>query len=70
MGVSEPLHAGIHPPGLEADTPIPPGRDPLADTPPMQCMLGYGQQVGGTPPTGMHSVWKLKWGILLRALFS
>ena len=24
-------------------------------TPPGQCMLGYGQQAGGTHPTGMHS---------------
>ena len=40
-GVSAPLHAGIHPPG---------------QTPPSaQCMLGYGQQAGGTHPTGMHS---------------
>ena len=23
--------------------------------PPVQCMLGYGQQVGGTHVTGMHS---------------
>ena len=23
--------------------------------PPVQCMLGYGQQAGGTHPTGMHS---------------
>ena len=28
----------------------PPWRTPLA-----QCMLGYGQQAGGTHPTGMHS---------------
>ena len=54
-----------------ADTPL--GRHPLwADTPtpgqtppaqyilihtPSQCMLGYGQQAGGTHPTGMHSCW-------------
>ena len=31
----------------QADTP---GQTPL-----LQCMLGYGQQVGGTHPTGMHS---------------
>ena len=48
-----------------ADTP-PPGRHPLdrhtplgrhtpwADNPP-QCMLGYGQQAGGTHPDGMQS---------------
>ena len=23
--------------------------------PPAQCILGYGQQAGGTHPTGMHS---------------
>ena len=28
------------------------GRPPL---PPVQCMLGYGQQAGGTHPTGMHT---------------
>ena len=37
-----------YPPTLpQADT-------PWADTPP-KCMLGYGQQVGGTHPTKMHS---------------
>ena len=44
-GVSAPLHAGIY-------TPAPLG--PEADTPP-SCMLGYGQQAGGTHPTGIHS---------------
>ena len=28
---------------------------PQAGHPPAQCMLGYGQQEGGTHPTGMHS---------------
>ena len=28
---------------------------PPADTPSVQCMLGYDQQAGGTHPTGMHS---------------
>ena len=37
-----------------ADTP-PPRANPQTDTPSAQCMLGYGQQVGGTHPTGMHS---------------
>ena len=53
-----------------ADTPRrhPPGRHPPADTPwadtpwavplrrppPAQCMVGYGQQAGGTHPTGMQ----------------
>ena len=45
-----------------ADTPL--GRPAQPDTtldrhplrhPPGQCMLGYGQQAGGTHPTGMHS---------------
>ena len=42
----------------QADTPLgrhPPGRHPLGRHPPAQCMLGDGQQVGGTHPTGMHS---------------
>ena len=35
--------------------PYPPGQThPRADTP-VQCMLGYGQQAGGTHPTGMQS---------------
>ena len=42
----------VHPPGRY--TPL--GRyTPQAGTPPRQCMLGYGQQAGGTHPTGMHS---------------
>ena len=105
MGVSPPLHAGIHtplgrhtldrhplgrhsplwqtPPGQTTQlwqtplrqTPFPHGQthpawentpmgrhsSPWADTPspwadpPAQCMLGYGQQAGGTHPTGMQS---------------
>ena len=31
------------------------GQTPPGQTPPVQCMLGYGQQAGGTHPTGMHS---------------
>ena len=31
-----------------------PGQTPW-QTPPVQCMLGYGQQAGGMHPTGMHS---------------
>ena len=45
-----------------ADTPLGrhppvqiPRQTPWADIPPVQCMLGYGQQVGGMHPTGMHS---------------
>ena len=30
---------------------------PPMQTSPGQCMLGYGQQAGGTYPTGMHSCW-------------
>ena len=37
----------LPPPG---QIPPPPGRHP-----PAQCVLGYGQQVGGMHPTGMHS---------------
>ena len=50
----------VHPP---AGTPLgkytPKAGTPLAGPPgrytPQQCMLGYGQQAGGTHPTGMHS---------------
>ena len=70
QGVSASLHAGIQPPlGRHSswvdNTPgqthllgrQPMGRHPSwADTsPPVQCMVGYGQQAGGTHPTGMHS---------------
>ena len=40
-GGSAPLHGGIH--------------TPLGRHPPAQCMLGYGQQAGGTNPTRMQS---------------
>ena len=52
----------VHPPGQ-----VPPGRYPPGQVHPAarytprqvhpqpQCMLGYGQQAGGTHPTGMHS---------------
>ena len=41
-----------------ADTPRGDTLFPWADSPPpVQCMLGYGQQVGGTHPTGMQSYW-------------
>ena len=57
-GVSAPMHAGIHTPGRhpQADTHLPRVDTlPWVDTPSAQCMLGYGQQAGGTHPTGMHS---------------
>ena len=51
--------------GVWADTPLgrythlwadPPGQTPPGQTsPPVQCMLGYGQQAGGTHPTGIQS---------------
>ena len=48
---------GHTPPGqtptLWADT-HPQSRHPSRQTPPAQCMLGYGQQAGGTHPTGMQ----------------
>ena len=58
--------SGRHPPGrppLGRQPPwtdnlpgqTPPGRLPRAYIPPAQCMLGYGQQAGGTHPTGMQS---------------
>ena len=42
----------VHPP---AGTPHGRYNPPWAGTHPRQCMLGYGQQAGGTHPTGMHS---------------
>ena len=46
---------------------------PWSDTPPAQCMLGYGQRAGGTHPTGMHYLWfwtrnsiVLKWTMILK----
>ena len=51
---------GRHPPGQTPPRQTP-GQTPPCPvhagihTPPVQCMLGYGQQVGGTHPTGMHS---------------
>ena len=47
----------VHPPGRHTPWQVhPPGRTPWSVTPPgPQCMVGYGQQVGGTHPTGMHT---------------
>ena len=42
------------------------GKPPWTWYPPPQCMLGYGQQAGGTHPTGMHS-WLIT---IFRTLFS
>ena len=48
---------GRHPPSADTPADIPP---PWADIPLAQCMLGYGQQTGGTHPTGMQSsFWSL-----------
>ena len=44
----------VHPPDRCSPTGTPPWHMPPAGTP-QQSMLGYGQQVGGTRPTGMHS---------------
>ena len=74
QGVSAPLHAGIHFPGTSgrhpprADTPL--GRHPpWADTPSAQCMLGYGQQAGGTHPTGMHSCSRCEWAFSVMIVY-
>ena len=58
-----PVHAGIHTP-----CPVHAGIHPAS---PVQCMLGYGQQAGGTYPTGMHTCFYLILAdlILLRCLF-
>ena len=34
------------------------GQIPVGRHPPRRCMLGHGQQAGGTHPTGMHSCFK------------
>ena len=50
------IHKGVchTPPDQTPPTPL--GRhSPLGRHPPVQCMLGYGQQAGGTHPTGMQS---------------
>ena len=62
-GESAPLHAGIHhpprtrhPPGPDPPGPDPPGPDPPGpDTPGAVHAGRYGQQAGGTHPTGMHT---------------
>ena len=46
----------------------PPTHHPWADIPPAQCMLGYGQQAGGTHPPGMHSCLCLFLQMCLRVL--
>ena len=57
----EQVHPSIRYAPLGRYTPFragtPPSRqvDPLGRYPPPQYMLGYGQQAGGTHPTGMHS---------------
>ena len=55
-GFATHTHTHTDTPPTMADTPLP-GQthtDPGNHTP-VQCMLGYGQQAGGTHPTGMHS---------------
>ena len=49
---------GRHPPGRYPSEKIPPwAGTPVGRhlPPPVQCMLGYGQQTGGTHPNGMQS---------------
>ena len=64
-GGSAPLHAGIHTPtpGPEAGTPppAPEAGTPLDQTPPPSAVHAgrYGQQAGGTHPTGMQSCFYL-----------
>ena len=57
-GVSAPVHAGMHTPQPKVDPPdqrqAPPR--PEAGRPPRAVHAGrYGQQAGGTHPTGMHT---------------
>ena len=55
-GESAPLHAGIHSPGR--DTTLgrhPLGRNPLGQTLLLPNTRGYGEQMGGTHSTGMHT---------------
>ena len=54
-----PRTPGQTPPGQTTPEETPP-EDPPGQTPPAQCMLGYGQQAGGTHPTGMHSCLRSK----------
>ena len=69
-GVSASVHAGIYPLGADTPPPqeqtppweqIPPACTEADTTPPEQIPLGavytgrYGQQTGGTHPTGMHT---------------
>ena len=56
--VCHPVHRGclpLVPGGCLPHTPLCRQPHPWADTPPAQCMLGSGQQAGGTHSTGMHS---------------
>ena len=56
------LPLGSHIPWV--DTPVP---SACSDTHPAQCMLGYGQQAGGTYPTGIHSCYCLDTSTLYHA---
>ena len=61
-GVSASVHTGIHPPGSRhSPKQASPGADPPgADTPPCAVHAGrYGQQAGGTHPTGMHTYFSI-----------
>ena len=55
-GQVHPLWAGTPPLGRYTPWQVHPlGRYTPRQVHPPQCMLGYGQQAGGTHPTGMHS---------------
>ena len=58
---SAPLHGGINPPppGPEAGTPLGPGTPPDQALPSTVHAGRYGQQAGGTHPTGMQSCWRI-----------
>ena len=57
LSVSHSVHGGGYTPWAGTPNPPPgPGTPPWAGTPPRAVHAGrYGQQAGGTHPTGMHS---------------
>ena len=60
LSVSHSVHRGGVPGPPPGQVHAPPrAGTPQAGTPRPQCMLGYGQQAGGTHPTRMHSCFRL-----------
>ena len=51
---------------LGPETDIPRGQT----APSAQCMLGYGQQAGGTHPTGIHSCSRCEWTLSVMIVYS